>query len=91
METQTGKEMKSTLNGATKKAHNAIERAEQAVSSYTMDDLREVLEGALASVRDNSRVAVDRSEAWIKANPYKALFGAVTVGAIIAAFMRRGK
>ena len=91
METQTGKEAKHVLNGAHKKAQSALESAENAVSSFTMSDLRDTLEEALESVRDNGRMAVDRTESWVKANPYKALMGAVTVGAIVASFMRRGK
>ncbi|HRO68425.1 MAG TPA: hypothetical protein PL182_12720 [Pseudobdellovibrionaceae bacterium] len=83
--------MKSALNSAGKKAHNMVEKADEAVSSFSMNDLREAIEGALESVRDNGRVAADRAETWVKANPYKALFGAVTAGAIIASFMRRGK
>lgn len=91
METQTGREMKSALNSANKKGHAMVEKAEEAVSSFSMDDVREAIERALDSVRDNGRVAADRAETWVKANPYKALFGAVTVGAVIASFMRRGR
>ncbi|MBX3041493.1 MAG: hypothetical protein KF789_12365 [Bdellovibrionaceae bacterium] len=91
METQTGREVKSALNSASKKAHNMVEKADDAVSSFSMDDVREAIESALDSVRDNGRAAADRAETWVKANPYKALFGAVTVGAIVASFMRRGR
>lgn len=91
METQTTREVKSTLNNANKKAQALVDKADEAVSSFSLNDLRETIEQALESVRSNGRVAVDRTESWIKANPYKALMGAVTVGAVIAGLMRKRK
>lgn len=91
METQTSKEVKSTLNSAHKKANHAIDRVEDSLSNYSMQDVREMIDSAVQSLRENSRYAVDRTESWVKANPYKALFGAVTFGAFIAAMMKRGK
>ncbi len=91
MQTQTGKETKSHLNGVNRKAQSVGDKTEDAVSFVSMNDLRETLEQALESVRDNSQVMADRVEAWVKAHPYKSLMGAVTAGAFIAAIMRRGK
>lgn len=87
---QTTREAKNAFNGATKKNPPSAEKSGTATpSSLSLEDLRLNVEHALDQVRESGRSMVSRSDAWMKANPYKALCGAAAVGVVATALFKK--